>query len=122
MMKRMGLRYILILFVAIMLLGLCVYGLLANFNDRMTVADYEYDPEDTEQAALRGEMITWRAVSIVLIVLGIIGYAVPRVSRWLSHGRKFRDSEPSDLWLALNQVFGFIAILAGVIMLGLHVG
>lgn len=49
--------------------------------------------------------------------LGALNLFKPRLGWYLSEGWKFRDAEPSDLALFLGQAVGFIAMVAGIIML-----
>lgn len=122
MMKRMGLRYILILFVAIMLIALCgCADQFANFNDGMTEEDYKYDPEAVREwqhdSNERWTKIVLIGGSIIMIAVGVFRLIVPQGGWWLAHGWKYRDAEPSKLSLALAQVAGGVAIVVGAIVL-----
>lgn len=116
-MRRTWIRYIAIALLVVMLVGLCGCDLFANFNDGMTEEDYKYDPELAQKDTEKEGKWALILLSVFMIVVGIVGMAVPQGLWWLSNGWKFRDAEPSKLSLALAQVAGGVAIVVGAIML-----
>lgn len=56
-------------------------------------------------------------IGLLLIVFGVIGATNPRISFYLNRGWRYRNAEPSDLYLGLARAGGFITIVVGVLML-----
>lgn len=117
-MRHTWIRYIAIALLVVMLVGLCACAdQFANFNDGMTEEDYKYDPELAQKDTEKEGKWALILLSVFMIVVGIVGLAVPQGLWWLSNGWKFRDAEPSKLSLVLNQAAGGVLILFGAIIL-----
>lgn len=55
--------------------------------------------------------------AILVIGLGALDVAKPRIAWWLAIGWRFKDAEPSNLALRLNRVGGAICIIGGILAL-----
>lgn len=112
-MKQIGIRYISILLVVMLLLTLCSCELLANFNGGMTEEDYGENPNATDI----GAKLKWGIIAVVLIIVGAVGISAPQGFWQISHGWKYKDTEPSSMALTLNRIGGGLAAFIGVMML-----
>lgn len=55
--------------------------------------------------------------AVLVIGLGVLNVAKPRIAWWLAIGWRFKDAEPSNLALILNRVGGVICIIGGILAL-----
>jgi len=53
-------------------------------------------------------------VALLLIGFGLLEVINPRITWYLSEGWKFKDAEPSDLYLAVSRVVGAVLVLIGL--------
>ncbi len=56
-------------------------------------------------------------MALFLLALGLMNLLRPRWSWYLSHGWRFKDAEPSDTALLVNQLGGLVALIVGVFLL-----
>ncbi len=52
-------------------------------------------------------------LGFVLIIIGVIGISNPELSWYLSRGWRYKNAEPSDLYLSLTKFFGVITCIFG---------
>ena len=53
----------------------------------------------------------------MVLIGGLVVFAVPEVAWYLKEGWKFRDAEPSDIALAMNKFGGVVGALIGIGMM-----
>lgn len=58
---------------------------------------------------------------VCLAALGLFAMLKPRALWWASEGWQYKDVEPSDTRLAMNQIAGAVALVAGVVFFVLAV-
>lgn len=53
--------------------------------------------------------------SFIFLIIGIVSVLAPRVSWYLKTGWKFRNTEPSELYLLVHRIVGGILIIIAVL-------
>jgi len=53
-------------------------------------------------------------LGLILMIGGLVVFAVPEVAWYLKEGWKFRDAEPSDMALVINKLGGVVGALIGI--------
>ena len=56
-------------------------------------------------------------LGLIVLIGGLVVFAVPEVAWYLKEGWKFRDAEPSDIALVMNKFGGVVGALIGIGMM-----
>ena len=74
----------------------------------------EYQRRDN---TITGEQIMLIMISVFIILIGIFEAVYPEESWQLTHGWKYKNAEPSDMYMGMTRVGGVVMIIAGAVML-----
>jgi len=102
------------------------YFLHKEFGDNVSVTSGSGSPEGypeleefssfiekKDSIKSKGSGDVW--LGVLMFVLGVINAVNPRISFYFSKGWMYRDVEPSDLYLGVARIGGYILIAVGLI-------